>query len=584
MKKLLFVVVSLLLMVHCMSKSQSYDSIRGWTILSKSYSDAVKVIDASDKYNINHLQLSHELLMDLREMKNETKRTVVNTLIDRAHIKGIKEVVLWDHSLYDMDYYPKKYRTGPDSTINLDNRAFWEFFKQDYRDMMALVPNADGLVLTFIETGTRAENQYSQQLKTGAEKLAYIVDQVASVVCDELHKKLYIRTFAYTDAEYEITIGSIKHIKNKNIILMMKETPHDFFLTHPNNKYAGIFDRPTIIEFDTGNEFNGQGIISNTWVEYVTKRWKNYMQRDHIIGYVARTDRYGDTRLVGKPNEILLYALKRSTEQPNITDDKIYDEFIIKQYGDKALKEIKAAFKLSFDIVTSSLYTLGTNTANHSALNYDPYNSSYGRHVSGKWLNPPTVYVEHNVNREFDYWKDIIQHIAPAKLKSKTGPLKNEAPYVLTNNWVTDQEGMTEEYLNYIIIEKNYGIEKAQQALSLIEQSKTKIDIEKYNQLYQLFYRTLLTTKLHSAVAKAYWGYRIYTRGGSFVTPELSGTISQALNDINSISQTIENYKEYYPIGQWNWKDDAKMARQYYDWITLGTWKEYNYIKFDPND
>lgn len=41
--------------------------------------------------------------------------------------------------------------------------------------MMKLVPEADGLLLTFIETGARAENQHSEKLKTGAEKLAAVV-------------------------------------------------------------------------------------------------------------------------------------------------------------------------------------------------------------------------------------------------------------------------------------------------------------------------------------------------------------------------------------------------------------------------
>ena len=48
------------------------------------------------------------------------------------------------------------------------------------------------------------------------------------------------------------------------IRLMMKETPHDFFLTHPNDFFAGRIARPTIIEFDITGEFNGQGIIANT--------------------------------------------------------------------------------------------------------------------------------------------------------------------------------------------------------------------------------------------------------------------------------------------------------------------------------
>ena len=82
-----------------------------------------------------------------------------------------------------------------------------------------------------------------------------------------------------------------------------------------------------------------------------------------------------------------------------VTAEAVYDEFITTRYGRAALPHVKAAFKNAFDIVTSSLYTLGTNTANHSKLDYDPYASSYSRSVSGKWIDPPFVEVRHDVNR-----------------------------------------------------------------------------------------------------------------------------------------------------------------------------------------
>ena len=64
------------------------------------------------------------------------------------------------------------------------------------------------------------------------------------------------------------------------------------------------------------------------------------------------------------------------------------------------------------------MYILGTNAAKHSSMDYDPYSSSYDRHVSGRWLEPPVVFVEHGINKEFHYWKDIINHIAPARFKT----------------------------------------------------------------------------------------------------------------------------------------------------------------------
>src|SRR4051794_31503074 len=196
------------------------EPVRGWTILSDSEPDAMATIAAMPAYRINHVQLSHEIVHDLREIKNDKKLALVNRLTDAAHQAGATEVVLWDHAFYALDYYPEKFRTGPGGTIDLDNPEFWAWFKADYRAMLDRVPNADGLVLTFIETGARAERQYSQKLATNQQKLAAVVDAVADVVIGERQLNLYARTFSYTHAEYANVIGAIGLIKNPGLRLM----------------------------------------------------------------------------------------------------------------------------------------------------------------------------------------------------------------------------------------------------------------------------------------------------------------------------------------------------------------------------
>jgi hypothetical protein len=361
----------------------------------------------------------------------------------------------------------------------------------------------------------------------------------------------------------------------------MKETPHDFFLTHPNDKYAGKINRPTIMEFDACNEFNGQGVIANTWPEYIIRRWSDLLNRPNVIGYVARTDRYGDTRLAGTPNEILLYALKRYTEDQSVTAEDIREEFITSKYGRKSFRFLNKAFGMAFDIVSSSLYTLGTNIANHSKMDYDPYKSSYGRHVSGKWLDPPLVYVEHDVNVEFHYWTDIIQNLAPARFKTADGPLLTEAPQVIANNWVTPQEMMNETYLKYIIAEKKYGVKRAEKALKLVTKARKTMDIKAYDQVYNLFYRTLITAKVYEAAATSYFGYRVYVRGEEYQTEWLKKTMYEALSKMLILADEIDNYKEKVPKGQWNWRGDAETLREYYDKITKTGWEEYNNIVFE---
>jgi hypothetical protein len=547
MKYSFLIILFVLFDINCFSEKNqpaplSPDQpVRGWTILSDDPDEDLYVIGHAAQYHINHLQLSHQVIHNLKEIRNPEKRELVERLTAEAHQKGIQEVVLWDHCLYDPDYYPDRFKTGPGRTINLDNPAFWEWLKNDYREMLDLVPGIQGLVLTFIETGTRVEKQFSEKMKTDQEKLAAVVNAVASVVIEERGLNLYARTFSYTIEEYQNITGAIKLFKNDRIRLMIKETPHDFFLTHPDNFFAGQVARPTIIEFDTGNEFNGQDIIANTWPQYIFRRWSDFLNRDHVIGYTARTDRYGDTRIIGRPAEINLYALRRLQEDKSLTVNDIWCEFIRKRYGEKAFPLLQKAFENSFDIVTSVFYTMGSVSTNHSSLNYDPYNSNYARHISEKWVDPPVVLIRHGINKEFHYFKDILNHLAPAWAKAG-GTQLDELSSILKEGWLQPGERMNEEYLHYILTEKDYGIRLAEESLKDIKNARSVLSEKDYPELLHYFERTLLTAKLHRAVCAAYFGFRIYARGEPFRTREAVRILSEGLMQIPETAAEIENY------------------------------------------
>lgn len=547
--------------------------VRGWTILTDQEPDAMLTVAAASKYQINHLQLSHQIVHDLREIKDPERCGLVNRLTDAAHKAGISEVVLWDHAFYSLNYYPEKFRTGPDSTLDLDNPEFWAWFKADYRAMLDKVPGADGLVLTFIETGARGERQFSKKLKTDQEKLALVVDAVADVVINERHLNLYARTFSYTHAEYANIIGAINLMKNSGIRLMMKETPHDFFLTHPNDRYAGTIDRPTLMEFDIAGEFNGQGIVAGTWPEYILKRWRDFAKRPHIIGYTARTDRYGDTHLVGRPEEINLLALHHGAADPNVVAEQIYDEFITAKYGAAALQPVKAAFKNAFEILTSSLYTLGSVSANHSSLDFDPYASNYVLQVSGKWYDPPISYVAHGVNREFHAWRDVMDHLAPPFVKAPENARQwTEVPAVVAAHWIHPGEAMNEEYLRYVVTEKSHGVMLAEESVRLIESAKAVLQSADYEQLHHHFMHTLLTARLQRAAAAAYFGFRAWSRGGAERTAYVTETTRAGLLEIREVAKLVRDYPVKPATGQWNWVKDADNAERYFNQIVRDGW------------
>jgi len=558
-------------------EAQHAGGVRGWTILSNSDTGADEVIAAARRYQINHLQLSHQIVHDLRELRSPEKLAQTNRLTAAAHRAGIKEVAVWDHALYDLSYYPAQFRTGPDGTIDLDNPQFWEWFKQDYREMLDLVPDTNAVILTFIETGARVERQYSVRLKTEAEKLAYLVDQVASVVVSERHQNLYLRTFGYFPAEIERTVDAIKLVQHRGVRVMAKATPHDFFLTHPNDRWVQTIDRPTIIEFDAAGEYNGQGKIAGAWPQEHVDRWRYYQTLPNVIGYTARTDRYDESRIIGTPTEINLYALYRAIQDRHVTAERIYWEFAVRTYGWRAAPHVRDALARSFDIVTSGLYSLGTNTANHSRLDYEPYCSSYHRSVSGKWLDPPEVTVGHDVNRRFHYWIDVVDHLGPAACKTD-GVLRREAGYVLDNGWVRLGNNMEQPYLDYVMAEKDWSVREAEAALADIEAARPNLHPDDYRQLKAYFERTLLTVRLHRSVSKAYFGYRIWVRDPSLQTPALQRTIWDGLLEAKEVAALVRAYPDRAATGEWNWVIDANQADLYYTRITQG-WDRYGNIK-----
>lgn len=564
MQKQIFQLLIVMLAAGCSQQSGHTEKnnlrIEGWNILSAQEELANMVIDSSVSYEINHLQLSHHIVMDLRHVKNPKRATLVNRLTQRAHKRGIEEVCIWDHALYPLNYYPEKFRTGPDSLIDLDNPAFWQWIKNDYRNMLDLVPDIDGIILTFIETGAHIEDQYSEIYSTEEEKLAAMVDTLASVIIDERNLQLYVRTFVYNKAELNSMLKCINLVKNPKLRVMTKEVPHDFFLTHPVADFVRKIKFPTIIEFDAAHEYNGQGIVSSAFPEVHLKRWGVYRKLPNIIGYVARTDRQGNTTIINNPAEANLFALHSGN------DEQWYQHFICKNYGCEAAKYLVPALQLSHDIITASFYTLGTNINSHSRLHWLD-NSSYQRHVSGKWMDIPIAKIKHGVNQNLHYWKDVINHLAPAWYKRMEGTqLARESQWVLDSGWLQPKELMDTTYLNYILKEKAFAISKAQEALALVKEAAPLVENKVlYDSLLHVFERTHLTAQLYEATAKLFFGYRVFARGKEFQTARITQILNEGLEQTKAISKQMNQYPYPGPVGQFDWREDIYRALGYYN-------------------
>ena len=533
--------------------------IHGWNILTDHMGTALETIEASKNYKVNQLQLSHEICHHLKDVKHQWNRNIINNLTQHAHEAGIPEVIVWDHTLYNLSYYPERFKKN--GLINLDDPGFWEWFKDDYRKMLDKIPDVNGIVLTLTKNGNRVEDQYSEILTTPAEKMAALVDSVAAVVVAEREMKLYLRSLTFNKTERNILTECFHLITCPEITVMEKEVSPDFLITHPVTDWIQDIPFPVVIEFDCAHEWNGQGIVASIFPEIHYTRWKYYQKFQNVIGFSIRTDRFGKTSILNGPAEMNLFTLHEAAMNPTASMDEIIENYISENYDSASVPFFKEAFQLAPEIILSSYYTLGLNTTSHSNLDFKN-RSTYTRQVSGRWMVKPEIFIGHDVNRTFHFWSDIVNHLAPAKYKTTEENVTGELPEVFDDNWLQPEELMDTIYLNYILTEKNYGVAQAYKAIAAINAAKPFCtDSKVFNQIYHTFNRTLLSARLRKAYAQVYYANRIWNRGEDFQNDSLKTLISTGVEELKTISAEMKVYRQAGPEGgQYEWVKDAAVA------------------------
>jgi hypothetical protein len=486
-----------------------WTEVRGWTLLSSSLDDGLAVVARARDYDVTQLQLSHQLVTELRELRRADKLDRVRVLTEAAHRAGVREVLVWDRVPYAADYYPAELRAG--SALATDGPAFWRWFAHDYRRLVDLAPGVDGVVLDVADRGR-------------PERIAAFVNAVADVVVGQRGLRLYVRATAASPEEYQVVLAALRLVARREVRVVMTETASQAWLTEAANRFVGEVARPTVVEFDAAGEWNGQGQIAGTWPEAVLRRWAELRHRPHVVGYAARVDRFGASRVVDRPSEILLWALKRADEEPAIAADTVYDEFITERYGAGAVPHLKAAFQTAYDVVTHSLYTLGACATRHSSLDYD-----------GRFRTTPA-------------------------------------------------EQFSEDWLGRVLAEKTAGVARAEEALRHIEAARDDLPPPVFDDLHDHFQRTWLTARLHRAVAAAYFGYRAWTRGPEQQTATLARTVREALRDLPAIAAEMDRLPAATRAGQWRWSTDAARALEYRDRIVVKGWPEYGGLVFPLDD
>ena len=341
-----------------------------------------ELITAAPDFGVNNIQLSHDQVMFAHKLlSHPDKIKRFNTYIELAHSKSMT-VHVWTHEFAGIPPEVTREKNW------FDKPAVWDLLDKRYTKLFEVMPDLDGVVLTFHETEIKVFDVKSKLPL--AERVAKLINHLHAV-CKKSEKTLVVRTFAYEPKEVEGIAKAFAMI-DPDIVLMSKCVPHDWEIFYPHNLSIGRYsDRKHIIEFDPGAEFYGKGHVPYLYPEYLHFRLQ-YARARNTYGYVARVERQGDNPPavpgIGKNsglNEINLYAMKRFSEDPSVTPDQVWKEYMGKRVGSGPhVEPLIEAMKLTDDVLNRCYFMLGCWYNNHSKLPGKGYADSHIQYMR-KW-------------------------------------------------------------------------------------------------------------------------------------------------------------------------------------------------------
>lgn len=304
------------------------------------------------------LEVDHAILFHaLRENLNLNRRDYMNHVIREAKEAGV-DVYFENKELWFSDFILKYKKELMQDGVICPSDPFWheEFLPYKYKELFLALPDLAGIVCS-IGTG-EARLAISNTFACGCERCRDLdpVEWYKNVIMamykpfHEAGKKLIIRDFIYTKEEQERFQTAFNAMPDE-IVLSLKNTPHDFYPTFPDNPLMGHVEKhPQVTEYDVNGQFFGWGAQPSAMLKDIRRRLK-YGREHNVTGFLARTDWEGvqDWTCFDNLNMVNLYAIAAYAENENVSEEEIYLRWL---QGEHYLREDIAPGELKMCVET----------------------------------------------------------------------------------------------------------------------------------------------------------------------------------------------------------------------------------------
>jgi len=345
-------------------------AINGWILLNRDHDSLTRSIEAAKRFGVNHIQLSHDLIMNIDDILGDEPETQarVDDLLFATELAGENDMesFVWVHELSDV---------GPDICYDAAD-SVWGQRAAAYRRGLERVPGVDGVVLMFgsaplppwfslCTCAWCAENYPDAnafEAPPNDERIRIVTEQIGGVVTGELAKKLVARTFVHEPAENDWHARGFAALEGLDFLGMHKSDEQDWQPYNPPSPTLGREgEHDALLEMDVAGEYYGLSALPFCAPAYFAWRLDQIWDK-RGIGAAVRIERGSHTAL-GTPNEVNLYAISGRLKDHNLPLQDVWDEFIADFYdlqpGDPGRDTLQAILADTFAIRLKSHYLLG---------------------------------------------------------------------------------------------------------------------------------------------------------------------------------------------------------------------------------
>lgn len=262
------------------------------------------------------------------------RRAFLKRVLEQARKRGI-EVYIENKELYFPDilleFYPQLVQDGHICATD----PFWlEFLRVKYREFFREFPEVAGIITAPATGESRVSIKSNRCQCERCRKMPKEewFDQVLRAMYEPIHqagKTLVVRDFVF-DPEAHREIAGVMEKLPADVVISLKNTPHDYYPTFPDNGRIGrVGDHRQWIEYDAMGQYFGWGIaMADLTGDY--RRRMRHAVRNGADGIILRTDWEsldGHTAF-RTPNRINLYAGSMLAKDLSVPDRDIYLRFL----------------------------------------------------------------------------------------------------------------------------------------------------------------------------------------------------------------------------------------------------------------